>query len=73
MIWRIVSQYAELIGQPPTVSPTVAYAIFDGLFQHGLIKHLCGEAGAADELRTCVEDMLPTLVGSQPAGVAHTD
>jgi len=72
MIWRIVSQYAELTGQPPTVSPAVAYAIFDGLFQHGLIKHLCGDAGAGDELRTCVEHMLPTLVGSQPAGVAHT-
>ena len=37
MIWRIVSQYAELTGRPPTVSPATAYAIFDGLFQHGLI------------------------------------
>src|SRR6476659_733601 len=62
MIWRIVSQYSELVGAPPAVTPSTAYAIFDGLFQHGLIRHLFGHPEAHDELRTTVEQMLPTLV-----------
>ena len=28
-----------------------AYAMFDGLFQQALLRHLSGVAGAADELR----------------------
>jgi len=63
MIWRIVSQYAELTGNPPNVSPAIAYAMFDGLFQHGLIRHLFGESDAAEELRGSVTSLLPTLVG----------
>jgi AcrR family transcriptional regulator len=62
MIWRIVSQYSELVGSPAVVTPPTAYAIFDGLFQHGLIRHLFGHLDARDELRMTVEQMLPTMV-----------
>jgi len=62
MVWRIVRQYSELVGSPVSVSPATAYAIFDGLFQHGLIKHLFGHTGARDELRETVEKLLPTMV-----------
>jgi hypothetical protein len=64
MIWRIVSQYSELVGLPTAVTPSTAYAIFDGLFQHGLIRHLFGNPEARDELRVTVERMLPTMVVS---------
>src|SRR6266550_688039 len=37
MIWRIVSKFADLAGVPLAVSSSVAYACFDGLFQHALI------------------------------------
>src|ERR1700746_1807979 len=47
MIWRIVSKFAELAGTPLAVSSAVAYAVFDGLFQHALIRHLAGHASAA--------------------------
>ena len=68
MIWRIVSQYSEQLGAPPAVSPATAYAMFDGLFQHGLIQHLFGHEDAADRLRDAVERMLPTMVqGTPPA------
>src|SRR6478736_6078991 len=73
MIWRIVSQYSELVGSPVAVSPPTAYAIFDGLFQHGLIRHLFGHLDARDELRMTVEQMLPTMLarsGDKPAGNA---
>jgi AcrR family transcriptional regulator len=62
MIWRIVSQYAELAGEQVSVPPAVAYAIFDGLFQQGLLKHLAGSSQAADDLRQHVEGLLDRLL-----------
>jgi AcrR family transcriptional regulator len=62
MIWRIVSHYAVLTGSEPAVTPATAYAIFDGFFQHGLIRHLSGESAAAAVLTGQVEQALPTLV-----------
>ena len=47
MIWRIVSKFAELAGTPLAVSPGTAYAVFDGLFQQALIRHLAGREDAA--------------------------
>jgi AcrR family transcriptional regulator len=62
MIWRIVSQFAELAGSAPAVSPDVAYAIFDGLFQQGLVKHLSGNSDAAGDLQAHVEGLMDRLV-----------
>ena len=70
MIWRIVSQYADHLDAAPAVSPATAYAMFDGLFQHGLIQHLFGHPDAADRLRDTVELMLPTMVHSTAASSA---
>jgi AcrR family transcriptional regulator len=69
MIWRIVGQYAELAGSPLTISSPVAYAILDGLFQQGLLKHLAGHVEAADDLRAQVERVLDTLLLRQPQDV----
>lgn len=62
MIWRIAGQYADLAGTPLTMSPGVAYAIFDGLFQQSLLRHLAGQEGAADELQANVEYVLDRLL-----------
>ncbi|MEY9964910.1 AcrR family transcriptional regulator [Streptacidiphilus sp. MAP12-16] len=62
MIWRVVSRYAELAGSPPSVSPGVAYAIFDGLFQQALLGYLTGRDSAAADLQTNVEQVLDQLV-----------
>lgn len=62
MIWRIVSHSAELVGSPPVVSPQVAYALFDGLFQQALLRYLTGRESAADDLRKDVEHLLGQLV-----------
>ena len=63
MIWRIVSTYAELAGRPPAVSPPLAYALADGVFQHALLAHLSGDAAAADRLNADVVGLLPSLLG----------
>ena len=44
MIWRIVSKFAELAKAPLAVPSSAAYAVFDGLFQQALIRHLAGGA-----------------------------
>lgn len=62
MIWRIVSQYAELVGRPLTVPSSVAYAIFDGLFQQALLKQLAGHDDAGHQLQESVESILDHLV-----------
>ncbi|HMD91898.1 MAG TPA: TetR/AcrR family transcriptional regulator [Trebonia sp.] len=61
MIWRIVSRYAELSEAPPTVTPSLAYAVMDGLFQHALLRHLGGDASAAADLDSNVLHVLPSL------------
>jgi hypothetical protein len=54
MIWRVVSRYAELAGTPPAVPASVAYAIFDGLFQQALLQQVT-EPGSAREAERVTE------------------
>jgi AcrR family transcriptional regulator len=61
MIWRVVTRYAELSETPPAVSPALAYAMFDGLFQHALISHLAGSVTAARQLEDDVPRVLDSL------------
>jgi len=61
MIWRIVSKYAGLAGVPLAVPPGAAYAVFDGLFQQALLRHLAGSASAAPDLAQNVQRVLESL------------
>jgi AcrR family transcriptional regulator len=67
MIWRIVSQFAELAGSPLAVSSEVAYAIFDGLFQQALLKHLSGNTEAASDLQAHVIALMDKLLVADSA------
>jgi AcrR family transcriptional regulator len=63
MIWRVVSRYAELAGVPVTVSESVAYGVFDGLFQQALLAHVTQPGtGAADRLRDGAAGVLESLI-----------
>jgi AcrR family transcriptional regulator len=62
MIWRIVSRYAELSGRDVAVTPALAYAALDGVFQHALLRHLSGDDTAAEDLAAQVRQVLPTLL-----------
>ncbi len=50
MIWRIVTTYADLAGLVLTVPSNLAYALFDGVFQQSLLRHLAGDEQAAADL-----------------------
>jgi AcrR family transcriptional regulator len=65
MIWRIVSHYAELADSPLGVSSSLAYAIFDGLFQQALLKHLAGHRLASRGLEADVEQVMSELLGGR--------
>lgn len=63
MIWRIVSRYAELAAAPARTDSALTYAMFDGVFQQALARHLSDVDSATDELRAGVRALL-TLVFS---------
>ena len=62
MIGRVVTRYAELTGSTPLLSSSTIYALLDGLFQQALLRQLAGEPSAAEDLRTAVGQLLPTLL-----------
>ncbi len=62
MIWRIVSKYAELSEASLAVTPGLAYAVMDGLFQHALLRHLGGDTRAAADLDENVQRVLQSLL-----------
>jgi AcrR family transcriptional regulator len=63
MIWRIVSRYADLAGADLAVTPALAYALMDGVFQHALLRYLGGHASAPDELDAHVRRLLRSFLG----------
>jgi AcrR family transcriptional regulator len=62
MIWRIVSRFAELSDAPVLLSRSAAYAVYDGLFQHALSRHLAGDTEAAAVLEQDVQRLLDVVV-----------
>lgn len=62
MIWRIVTRYAELLGNEPTITSSVMYGVFDGLFQQALLRHFSGDENAAHYLSDSVQSILAVAV-----------
>jgi AcrR family transcriptional regulator len=67
MIWRIMCRFVDLTGEPQTMPPPVIYAMIDGLFQQGLLKHLSGDAQAIDQMQADVRLVLAKIT-NDPAG-----
>ncbi|MES2602559.1 MAG: TetR/AcrR family transcriptional regulator [Pseudomonadota bacterium] len=61
MMWRVVSRFAELGDKAPAISPEALYALFDGLFQKCLLRHLSGDAQAIPELQAEIRRLLPAI------------
>jgi AcrR family transcriptional regulator len=64
MVWRVVSRHAELAGIEPVVGSVTAYAVFDGLFENSLIRHVAGDAASPERLRTQARWLIATLMRS---------
>jgi len=63
MVWRIMSRFSELAEAPLALSPSVLYALFDGLFQQYLLRHLSGDEDAVEALRADARTAIDTLFG----------
>lgn len=71
MIWRIMRRFAELTGEPQSMPPSTIYAMIDGLFQQGLLKHLAGDPQAIARMQADVRLVLSRITASPaPAGNA---
>lgn len=67
MIWRVLSRLAELADMPVRAPSGLAYAMFDGLFQQALLKHLSGDKKAVTTLQSNVRLIVSQLVGAPVA------
>lgn len=63
MIWRVMSRFAQITGEPIRVPSSVAYALFDGLFQQALLKHLSGDKRAAATMKSQIRLVVAELAG----------
>jgi AcrR family transcriptional regulator len=61
MVWRVASRFASLGGRKPAISRGALYALFDGLFQRCLLRHLSGDRRAIADLLDEVERVLPNV------------
>ncbi len=62
MVWRVVTRLSELTDTPPSLSSGVCYALFDGLFQQGLLRHLAGDKTASEGFRVAARDVLTRVI-----------
>ncbi|QIL83512.1 TetR/AcrR family transcriptional regulator [Diaphorobacter sp. HDW4A] len=69
MIWRVLSRFAELADAPVRASSEVAYAMFDGVFQHALQKYLLGDQGALVDLQASTSLLVKQLI-EEPVALA---
>jgi AcrR family transcriptional regulator len=67
MVWRVVLEHAKLRGSTPNVTPALAYALFDGVFQRSLMGYLHGRRGALAELKKQVVETLGGLANADQA------
>ena len=70
MVWRVISRFGELAGQPVDVESTVAYSMFDGLFQRALLRHLSGDAEAVPAMQAEVSQAVGLLFPGQTPSLA---
>jgi hypothetical protein len=68
----VLSRLAELGGAPVRVPSGIAYAMFDGLFQQALSKHLAGDRKAVAALQSNVCLVVGQFVGAVSAPTKPT-
>ena len=67
MIWRVMTRLSELAGAPVRAPSEVTYAMFDGLFQQCLLKHLSGDRKAIAALQSGVRLVVNQLIDAPAA------
>lgn len=63
MVWRVLARMSELAGAPVRVPIDLAYAMFDGLFQQCLLRHMSGDTEAIATMQAHVRLLVEQLIG----------
>jgi AcrR family transcriptional regulator len=66
MVWRVFARLYELAGKPCHTAPALIYAVIDGVFQQGLLRHLSGQTEAIADMQTHVRDLIRTMFAPVP-------
>lgn len=61
MIQRVLTRYAELSDVTLNVPGGTAYAMFDGIFERALLRHIAGVDDVLEDLRGTAIELLPSL------------
>ena len=62
MIWRVLSRYAELSSRTLVADSGTAYAMLDGIFERGLLRHLTGDPDAVTTMRAQASALVAALL-----------
>ncbi len=62
MVWRVVKRHADLSGRQLELKSSLTYWLFDGLFEHCLLRHLAGDRAAGRALQDGVAVLLARLL-----------
>ena len=62
MVWRVLRRYAELSGRELAVTSSEAYAVFDGVFERALLRHLAGQPDALPTLHATAQSLAAQLL-----------
>lgn len=62
MIWRVVARHAELGGTEPALDRATTYALFDGIFENALMRHLAGDPQAGSRLRHGAMELMTRIM-----------
>jgi AcrR family transcriptional regulator len=63
MVWRVVTRMSELAAAPVRAPIDLTYAMFDGLFQQCLLRHMSGDAEAIPAMQGHVRLLVEQLLG----------
>lgn len=61
MVWRVISRALDLKGVAPGITPPVAYAALDGLFQAALLHFLNEDPDALPNLKSRVREFMSLI------------
>lgn len=63
MVWRVLTRMSELAGAPVRAPIDLTYAMFDGLFQQCLLRHMSGDTEAIATMQAHTRLLVEQLIG----------
>ncbi len=72
MVWRVLTRMSELAGAPVRTPIDLTYAMFDGVFQQCLLRHMAGDSKAIAAMQAHVRLLVEQLIGAPALAAPST-